>query len=303
VLLSVVIPTRDRPRLLRRNLDALAAQRPGGEDRAELIVVVDRAAPARTASELRALAGEHPLPLTVLDGPAGSRKAGAERAAGDVILFLNDDTRPADERLLAGHLALHRAHPEAAYAVLGHTAWAPELEVSPLMRWLESGPQFNYAHMRAGTTSFLHFYTCHVSIKPAALRAVGGFDERLPFYWEDTELAARLADWGMRLDYHPELVVHHHHPTTLDRWCERQRISAHYAPLLRTLRPELVSEPAGPRWGLVRAAGAALRLVGGEWGALPRPARELVYEVLDRAAFQRGWREGARRTAAGGGPA
>ena len=59
-------------------------------------------------------------------GPA--RNTGLAAAAVDIVLFLGDDTRPAQPDLLRRHVELHAALRAGAYAVLGRVGSAPELE-------------------------------------------------------------------------------------------------------------------------------------------------------------------------------
>ena len=90
---SVVIPTFDRPHLLRASLESLVGQR-FPRDRFEVIVVDDGGTvPAQAVAE--AYMGQ--LSLTVCRqsqaGPSAARNAGAERARAPYIAFLDDDCR------------------------------------------------------------------------------------------------------------------------------------------------------------------------------------------------------------------
>jgi glycosyltransferase involved in cell wall biosynthesis len=109
-LLSVVVPTRDRPELLREAL-ASVTQVAGGDLAAEVIVVdaspgepsADRAAADFGAIFLRAPGASS----------SAARNAGMARARGEYLMFLDDD-----DVVLPGHLrphlALLRGRPELA---------------------------------------------------------------------------------------------------------------------------------------------------------------------------------------------
>ena len=295
--LSVIIPTRDRLPTLRATLDGLAGQ-DLGEATAE-IVVVDNGSQDGTPAALAGLRARFPLPLSTVaeatPGAGPARNTGLAAARGDLVLFLGDDTRPAHDDLLRRHVELHAARAAAApYAVLGRVAWAPELAVTPLMRWLEHGPQFAYADMRAGPAGPQHFYTAHVSARRDRLREAGGFDPDIPFLFEDAELGRRLFDAGLELDYHPELVVHHDHPITLAGWSRRQEQAGRAGRRLlerHTLPEEIVPRPGGWRW---TAASALARVAGtpsSEWRRLPSPLRERLYAAAHYAAYARGYRQ------------
>ena len=298
--LSIIIPTRDRRETLRGTLNALAGQRLEGAT-AELLVVDDGSRDG-TADAVEAMAPAYPLALRVLRGEArgasAARNLGLREATADVVFFLGDDTAPAAAGLLAAHTALHAQRPEPSYAVLGRVEWAPALAITPLMRWLELHGQFAFAALAPGPAPPEHFYTAHVSAKRAFLLDAGGFDERLPFLFEDADLGARLATTGLELDYHPELVVHHDHAITLPAWIERQERAGRAGRRLRELRgnvdPRVVPEPRGWRWVAARVLARLAGTPESEWRALPAPVRDRVYSTVHAAAYSRGYRGAAK---------
>jgi glycosyltransferase involved in cell wall biosynthesis len=291
--LSVVIPTRDRLPKLERTLEALGKQDLGGHG-AEVIVVDNRSEDG-TVEVVRNRATSFPLTLKVAEqptpGPSAARNTGIREARYEVVLFLGDDTRPSGRELLKAHAALHETRPEPTYAVLGRTTWAPELEVTPLMEWLERGPQFAFHDLVRGPVARDFFYTSHVSVKREMLEAVGGFDERLPCF-EDFEIGARLFEQGLVLDYRPELLALHDHFIALETWLLRQRLCGSAGRALNAIRPEdppVAAPPAGYRWYATRLAGAALQRIGGDWRRFPSPLRETVYQLLHKAAYAQGY--------------
>jgi glycosyltransferase involved in cell wall biosynthesis len=297
--LSVVIPTKDRADALTRTLDALEAQRANGATLEA--IVIDNGSSDGTIECMRQRANSSKLPMRFLEepggGPATARNAGAKAASGDVLLFLGDDTEPADDRLLGTHLALHAARPEPTYAVLGRITWNPRKPVTPFMRWLENGgPQFHYCDLQAGPVDAAsYFYSSHASVKRSFFEQVGGFDVRFPTAAvEDTELGVRLADAGLELDYHPELVVLHDHPTTPQQSLRRSITVGRSAALYNRLRPDRphagVQAPRGLAWSAVRVAapllGALARL------PLPRGIRERVWLAMTKGGYAHGYKLG-----------
>jgi GT2 family glycosyltransferase len=297
--LSVVIPTKNRAEALARTLDALEAQRAGD---AELeAIVVDNGSSDGTVEQVRRRAGRT-LPIRLLEqpdgGPAAARNAGAAAATGEILLFLGDDTEPADTGVLRAHFDLHAARPEAAYGVLGRITWTPRKPATPFMRWLENGgPQFHYAELAPGPVdSASYFYSSHASVKRSIFEQVGGFDVRFPTAAvEDTELGVRLADAGFELDYHPELLVLHDHPTTPAQSLHRSVAVGRSAALYNRLRPDrphaAVQAPNGAAWSAVRVASPLL----GTLARLPLPKglREHVWLAMTRGGYARGYRLGA----------
>jgi glycosyltransferase involved in cell wall biosynthesis len=293
--LSVVIPTKDRAPALAQTLAALEAQEVG-EARVEAVVVDNGSSDETTellrtrrpgAVRLRVL--EHPE-----GGPAAARNAGAAAAGGEILLFLGDDTEPHGPGLLRAHLELHAGRPEEAYGVLGRITWSPRSPVTPFMRWLENGgPQFHYGEIAAGPVdAATYFYSSHASIKRSLFERVGGFDARFPgAAVEDTELGVRLADAELELEYHPELLVLHDHPTTPAQSMRRSVAVGRSAALYNRLRPDHphpgVQATRGLRWSMARAArpllGALARL------PLPPGLRERVWLAMTRASYAHGY--------------
>jgi glycosyltransferase involved in cell wall biosynthesis len=295
---SVVIPTKDRSAALARTLAALAAQdtSTGFE-----ILVVDNGSSDGTVAMVRGETRKAAASIQLIEqpdgGPAAARNAGVEAASGEIILLLGDDTEPADAKLIDTHAALHAAEPESSYAVLGRITWSPRTPVTPFMHWLENGgPQFHFAELNPGPVNAAnYFYSSHVSLKRSMFELVGGFNDRFPSAAvEDTELGVRLADSGLKLDYHPELLVLHDHPTTPEQSLRRAVTVGRSAALYNELRPdrphESIKPPKGPAWTAVRLASPLLR----QASRLPAPPalRKRVWLALNRAGYARGYHLG-----------
>ena len=106
---SLVIPTLDRPDALARCLRSIERVKPGFD---EIIVV----AAGDVGQVRRAAAGREGLPVTVLRHDVSSitaqRNAGLERAKGDFVFFVDDDTElPVD--YVEAALDAFRRHPRA----------------------------------------------------------------------------------------------------------------------------------------------------------------------------------------------
>jgi glycosyltransferase involved in cell wall biosynthesis len=290
--ISIVIPTRDRRDRLLATLDALDGQRLGGA--AGEVVVADNGSSDGTAAALRARTGV--LPVVLVEEPrAGAsfaRNRALEEVRAPVVVLLGDDMVPASDDLLARHLELHKARPEDGYGVLGQVRWAEP--VDDFMRWLEAaGFQFSFDHVTAGPVDpAAYLYSSHASLKTAALRAAGGFDgERFPYLMEDTELGIRLRRTGFVLDYHPELLVHHHHPQSPVDYARRMEAIGAAGRRLRELypgeAPAQITAPGAkaPLYAPAAVAGRAL-LAAGVRGRL----RERAWTALLMAGYVRGFK-------------
>jgi GT2 family glycosyltransferase len=224
VRLSVVIPTFRRPDVLPRTLAALERQTIG-PGAFEVVVAEDargRPDPAvaeAVAAERRPYATRHLIAPAA--GASAARNAGWRAARAPLVLFIGDDIL-ADDRMLAEHLRLHERHPEDEVGVLGRVRWARELRVTPFMRWLEGGVQFDFDRIEGEEAGPGRLYTSNASLKAAMLERVGGFDEeRFPFHYEDIDLGLRLAEHGFRLLYARRASARHLHQIDFDEYARR----------------------------------------------------------------------------------
>jgi glycosyltransferase involved in cell wall biosynthesis len=228
--LTVVIPTYNRAKVLRKALLGYKAQSDPGQ--ITELIVVDDGSTDDTDSVVR-LAGEgSPFPVRYLrqsnKGPAAARNVGIREARGRLILFTDDDIIPTPT-LVAEHLAWHAAQPGLAEAILGYVTWAPEINATPFMVWYGSdGPLFAYGHFKdCREVGFSYFYTCNLSLKVEFLRENGTFDEEFPTAaYEDVELGYRLDKRGMRLFYNSEALAYHHQYVSFEDACNRAKKAA-----------------------------------------------------------------------------
>jgi glycosyltransferase involved in cell wall biosynthesis len=249
-LISVVVPTRDRAPVLARCLDALDGQ---GADE---VVVVDDGSVDDTQAVIAARPFARGVRRDAGGGRSAARNSGVAAARGEVILFLDDDVlaRPG---LVQRHARFHAQRPAPNEALLGHVTWAPELEITRHMRWLEhSGPLFAYDTIEdSANVPWRMLYTANCSLKRAFLEP---FDEELPIY-EDTELAYRLQRRGLRLRYDPGALGHHLREETPERTEARMEEVGAAARRLHGKWPELREPPPPMRAiGHVKAGGAAV---------------------------------------------
>jgi GT2 family glycosyltransferase len=227
--LSVIVPTYRRRDALSRTLTALERQSVAAD--AFEVLVVDDPIEDDSAAVAAVLGAERrPFALRQVHrearGVSAARNAGWRVAAARLVMFIGDDILLAPNAL-EEHLACHRRHPEDEVGVLGRVEWARELHVTPFMRWLEHGIQFNYLSLQGSEAPWTHFYTANISVKRAMLERVSGFDEeRFPFLYEDLDVGRRLSEHGFRLLYNRDAVGEHLHQTNIDEWRRRMAATA-----------------------------------------------------------------------------
>ena len=276
-MITIVIPTLGRSSALPAVLRRLR-----GED---VVLVADPAGVVPAAPPgVRLVRAERP-------GASAARNAGIAAATSPAVLFLGDDIVPGRE-LVDRHRAFHRRHPEPEAALLGRVFYR---RPSSFMRWLERGIQTDYRSIEAyGRAGWGPFYTTNVSVKRALLERAGGFDEHLPFLYEDLDLGRRLADLGMDLVYDPDAAGEHRHRTTLDDWRRRMEAIGEAERAFTEKHPEVEPYFRG-RLQPSQARGRGARLArfvppGTPWlGDKVWASAETYYGAQLHAAFMRGW--------------
>ncbi|MEA2141853.1 MAG: hypothetical protein QOI64_283 [Solirubrobacteraceae bacterium] len=192
-MISVVVPTRDRPQALARCLAALARQTAG---EIEIVVVDDGGAAVAPGARLVRADGR---------GPAAARNLGARAARGDVVCFTDDDCVPAPDwaQRLAAACADGGA---AAGATLADPAAGPAAAAAQLL----TNTLMLSTRERAAAGPTLRFApTCNLACHAETLRALP-FDETFALAaGEDRDWCARLAASGTPLRHVPDAAVVH----------------------------------------------------------------------------------------------
>jgi len=206
---AVVVATRDRPQLLRRCLEAVAAQLHAP---AELVVVDDASNPP-AAEVARRFEGR--LPLRVLRnptplGPGRARNAGWRSVSSPWVAITDDDCRPDPSWI--GALADAAAED---VVVVGRTV--PDPEDGPVQSVLDRTMWIEDHNGR--------FSTCNILYPRAVLERLGGFDPDFDLYGEDTDLGQRAQATGIHAVFAPQALVYHavHHQGMIDAVLERRR--------------------------------------------------------------------------------
>lgn len=238
---SVVIPTYQRRDVVVSSVRALAAQ----EDAPPFeVVVVSDGSTDGTAEALRALAT--PFPLSVVEQPNAGRPAacnrGAGAAAGELLLFLDDDME-ADNRLLAEH---DRSHREGADAVIGHLPLHPDSPPGFLAEavgtWAEQRREA--IERRGGSVELADFVTGQMSIRRDVFLGVGGFDTYFtrPYGGEDLDLGRRLAAAGHTLAFNGDAISWQRYVVTPRQLLRQWRYFGRGAVLLARKHPDQIDE-------------------------------------------------------------
>ncbi len=218
---TIVIPVHNRLEYTMRCLAALAANTPY-----ELyeVVIVDNASTDGTGEFLRTLEGD----VRVIANPAnlGFAKAcnqGAREAAGEYLLFLNNDTAPRAGWLEA---LLAAADGDPRTGVVGARLLFPDDTIQHAgVAILEDSPYpLSPVHLHHGAPTDTPPATLErevdavtgacLLIRRDVFREIGGFDEGYLNGYEDVDLCLRVREGGRRILYAPASVVYHDESAT-----------------------------------------------------------------------------------------
>jgi glycosyltransferase involved in cell wall biosynthesis len=272
---SVVIPTRDRPELLRRAVTAVMSQRYEGS--IECIVVFDRTEPILPDVPIpsgRRLTG---VRNTRTPGLAGARNTGVLMASGDLLASCDDDDEWFPDKL-ARQVERLALEPTAVVVCTG-------IELRASGRTIRRVPSAERISLRDLLRSrHMELHSSNILVRRAdSVESIGLIDEQLPEGQnEDYEWLLRAARMGpiavvrdvlVRVDWQPRSWFS-------ERW--ETMIAAHMYLLER--HPELRQEPKG----LARILGQIAfyhAAAGDRRSAMRWSARSLRANWLERRAY------------------
>ena len=226
--LSIIIPTYNRKDILLTTLKGYEQQ----TARAEIleILVVDDGSTDGTGVAIADFALASPTTIRYFanpkKGPGSARNYGILAARGALLLLGDDDIVPAPT-LVSEHLAWNQRYPADNFAIMGHVSWSPEVHPTPFMEWLGlDGVLFGFGRLVPGQMVGFEFsYFCNTTIKRDFLISKGMFDENFRAYgYEDTELAYRLTNQGLRVIYNPQAIGYHYKRFSYAAACRRQEM-------------------------------------------------------------------------------
>ena len=272
----ILLTMGNRPSELAAALESIRSS--AGDVSTEIVVVANGAtAPVEVPADVE---------LVTLDenrGVPGGRNAGAARATGEILAFLDDDAEIVTPDLADRLVSAFEADPALAVVSMritdpeqGRTArrHVPRIGGDPL----ESGP----------VTAFLGGAS---AVRADAFRSVGGLPDDFFYALEETDLGWRLLDAGWNLRYDADMVVEHPW-TVIERHDFAERLTARNRVLVARRRlPWLLA----PVYVLVWAAITAVRTrrMGSWW----QGTREGMAMAVERRPMR--WRTVLRMTRLG----
>jgi len=193
--ISVIIPTYNRAKFLKKNLPSLINQR-YPKTKFE-ILICDDGSNDQTKAVVEKFAAKTHLPcLRYLSqtnqGPAVARNLGIKQAKGKIIAFTDDDCRP-DHNWLAQIEKSFQENP--TIAGVGGVTYTEKNKITPLTYQVEN----DYEDC---------FPTCNVAYSKKILNKVGGFDKIFARVNEDADISWRLGRIN-QITHNPKMRVLH----------------------------------------------------------------------------------------------
>jgi glycogen synthase len=209
---SVVVTTYARARHVERLLPAFHHL---AFDAFE-VIVVNGPSTDGTAAVLAQWAGR----IKVIDCPVAhmttARNLGLRAAAGDVVVFIDDDALPATPRWLDEIVAVFASDAAGRVGAVGGPAIHCDTELLQFSGGLSSdyGQQVFVADGQGphpdGWRWVRRTIGCNSAFRRTALLAVGGFDEHITYYGDDADVSLRLARAGYETVHVPAAAVRHY---------------------------------------------------------------------------------------------
>jgi GT2 family glycosyltransferase len=219
-LVSIIIPTKDKARLLARCIDSV--RRKTRYKNYEMLVVDNGSVEEETKRYLSGLA--HEPTVQVLDYPhpfnfSAINNFAATYARGEYLLFLNNDTEVISEEWL-GAMLEHAQRPEVG-AVGARLLYSDgRLQHGGVIVGLGgvAGHAHKFLPRQAGgyfaraklIQNFSAVTAACLLMRASVFRGLNGFDEGLEVAFGDVDLCLRLRERGLLIVWTPHAELYHH---------------------------------------------------------------------------------------------
>jgi glycosyltransferase involved in cell wall biosynthesis len=247
VPVSVVINTLNRCDHLERTLVSLRDQ----TYQAFEVIVVNGPSTDGTDELLSSFEGSIRVAECGVASLGMSRNIGVDAAAGDIVAFIDDDAIPREdwlEKLVA-------PYSEPTVAAVG----GPVFDI-PLNRaeWMlctctrlgvpdtsSDGPIARYTG--AGADPFVYTPGCNMSFRRKIVAEVGGFNQLLPYNYDDAEICSRVVDEGHRIYVLDDVLVRHFRAPNVARDSQQALLDPYPALYCRALFAMQCHQPVSSR--------------------------------------------------------
>ncbi len=212
--ISIVIVTGNRDRLLCRLLRELLQQ---SHKSIEVVVVIGPGSQATWQA-----VKEIPCNLKTVSCPvkniARARNTGAQKAAGELVGFIDDDAMPASKNWAAGFSDFFEKDTSCAYAAAGGQVLYRDSSVEEFHDHNNTVndygqfavPGLNMNNAMVSSRWVLRVPGCNAFFRRSGLEQVKGFDEAYRYYHDETDICFRLNKVGIKTAYLENSAARHY---------------------------------------------------------------------------------------------
>ena len=262
--ISVIVCTYNGSRTLRGCLQGLQKLNyPDYE-----VIVVNDGSTDRSAE----IAGEFDVRLISTEnrGLSAARNTGMEAAAGEIIVYIDDDAYPDPDWL--GYLSV--TFKRFDYAAVGGPNIAPPGDgmVAECVVNAPGGPVQVLLNDREAE----HIPGCNMAFRKECLKKIGGFNPEFRVAGDDVDVCWRILQQGWKIGFSPAALVWHHRRNSLAAYWRQQRGYGKAEALLEGKWPEKYNGVGHIKWagrlygrGLTRILFKPQRIYHGPWGSAP----------------------------------
>ena len=236
-MLSIIIPTYNGEKKIGNLLDSLEKQ---SYKDFEIIVVIDGSTDntKELLEEKKFDFKDFKIIFQENKGRSGSRNTGAKAAAGDLLLFLDDDMRLPPESLQK-HIDFHRNRTNVwlmGNAIEDLTLMQTDLQKYRAFLSRKWSKPFENSDLPLQKHNFF-LMAAHLSMPKASFAQIGGFDETLTDA-EDYDLGKKAIEAGIEIYFNPAIIGWHDDFVTCRSYIRRQQQYQKAHEKLKTLYPE-----------------------------------------------------------------
>lgn len=221
---SIIIPTRDKPELLKACVEGVLRLRENWATRTELIIIDHSSQDPEAKDYLTAIAGLPGVRVTGFSGPfnwALMNNQAVEMTSADVLVFLNNDTLPLSADWL-DEMASQALRPEVG--VVGARLVYGDRSIQHAGIISRNRPEAFLAHEGVGSPgddpgylgrhalmrSVVAVTGAALAVRRSVFQELGGFDAaHFPIEGNDVDFCMRAAAAGLRVLYDPYATLFH----------------------------------------------------------------------------------------------
>ena len=229
---SVVISTLNRAALLKKTLKSLEYQNYCNFE----VVVVNGPSKDNTQEVCETYAGNIKYSNIDVANLSKSRNQGINLSSGELVLFLDDDAF-AEPDWISNIVAAYQDEDVGGVGtrVYDHTGF--KWQMNPFLINKYYDPDFElqpplWAFENSDSNTIPHILGASSSFRRALLEKIGGFDEEIEYFLDESELCRRIAELGYKIRFiNAGASVHHQFAAGVTR--DERRLLTHPYPVVK----------------------------------------------------------------------